>query len=109
VRKDWKDVKHVVSARDGIFYVVEADGTLAWLALRVHGRKRNLVATHAGWYRVGQLHQSVRGEDGVIYGVQPDGTLLPYVHLGHLEGSSQWIGEKQVGTGWQNFTTVLMS
>jgi len=46
------------------------------------------------------------GEDGVIYGMYPDGRLQWYRHDGWRDGSSNWTagnGGRQVGTGWNVF------
>jgi hypothetical protein len=44
--------------------------------------------------------------------IQPDGTLRWFRHLayqtgGGLNDPGSWEGGTDVGTGWQNFTTVL--
>ena len=41
------------------------------------------------------------GGDGVIYAIQPDGALQWYYHDGRNQGTFNWQGPKQVGTGWQ--------
>ena len=45
--------------------------------------------------------------DGVIYAIRPDGALLWYYHDGRNQGSFEWQGPKQVGTGWQSFRQVF--
>ena len=50
--------------------------------------------------------------NGVIYGIQPDGVLRWYRHLGYqtgagLEAAGSWEGGVDVGRGWGGFDTVF--
>ncbi|MEU6716802.1 N,N-dimethylformamidase beta subunit family domain-containing protein [Nonomuraea sp. NPDC046802] len=52
----------------------------------------------------------VGGDGGVLYGVQADGALLWFRHLGRQDGSAVWANGgngRQIGTGWHQFHTVL--
>lgn len=53
--------------------------------------------------------QFVPGGNGVLYAIQSDGALLWYQHTGYLTGSQVWSGgsSRVIGSGWQQFTTVL--
>ena len=43
----------------------------------------------------------------VMYGIRPDGALLWYRNDGAPAGAANWVGPRQVGTGWQNFKSVF--
>lgn len=52
----------------------------------------------------------VPGANGVIYGIQSDGSLLWYRHVGWTTGSANWANNgigKAIGSEWQQFGTVL--
>ncbi|MGC7093976.1 N,N-dimethylformamidase beta subunit family domain-containing protein [Amycolatopsis lurida] len=63
-------------------------------------------ATHDPWQRFTSL---VPGGDGVIYGIQADGTLLWYRHAGWAAGTGDWSNAtgRPIGDGWNRFSTVL--
>jgi hypothetical protein len=42
-----------------------------------------------------------------IYGIQPDGKLLWYLHEGQADGTFHWHGPNEIGTGWDGFITVF--
>ena len=49
-------------------------------------------------------------DNGVIYGIQPNGDLLAYRHTGTADGSPSWAyGQKKVGNGWNGFMNVFAS
>ncbi|GAB3147607.1 hypothetical protein GCM10027258_41260 [Amycolatopsis stemonae] len=59
---------------------------------------------HQRWSRF------VGGGDGILYGVQSDGALYWYRHRGWSTAAFDWAGGGfgvQIGSGWQDFTTVL--
>jgi outer membrane protein assembly factor BamB len=47
------------------------------------------------------------GGEGVMYAITSDGTLVWYRHRGYLDGTHEWDGPKNVGTGWSDFTRVF--
>lgn len=114
----WDQMVHVFSTGGGIIYGVAADGTLYWYNHLGHldGLGLDNPAAWAapkpvgtGWASVKQVFAA---GDGVIYAIQPDGTLRWFRHLayqtgGGLNDPGSWEGGIDVGTGWQNFTTVL--
>lgn len=54
--------------------------------------------------------QLVPGGNGIIYGIQADGGLVWYCNTGWQTGSASWASGGpglQIGTGWQQFRTVL--
>ncbi|WP_020658781.1 N,N-dimethylformamidase beta subunit family domain-containing protein [Amycolatopsis benzoatilytica] len=59
---------------------------------------------HQRWSRL------VGGGDGIIYAVQADGALYWYRHTGWSTAAYQWANwgtGVQIGSGWQDFVTVL--
>lgn len=114
----WDQMAHVFCTGGGIIYGVAPDGTLYWYNHTGHLNGLGL-DNPAGWLApkpVGTGWNSFTrifaGGDGVIYGIQPGGTLRWYRHLayetgGGLSDPGSWEGGVDVGTGWQNFTTVL--
>ena len=42
-----------------------------------------------------------------IYAIKTDGKLLWYRHLGLGDGTFNWQGANEVGTGWQHFKDVF--
>jgi hypothetical protein len=73
------------------------DGSSNWTA----GNGGRQVGT--GWNGYSRVFA---GEDGVIYGMYPDGRLMWYRHDGWRDGSFNWTagnGGRQVGTGWNVF------
>lgn len=52
----------------------------------------------------------VPGPDGTIFAVQADGTMYWYRNTGYATGAATWANggaAKQIGTGWNVFTTLL--
>jgi hypothetical protein len=118
VGRGWSDIAKVFSGGDGVIYVVADDGRLLWF--RHHG-----VATGAGLDEAGSwsgpsevgvgwdglLHVFSTGQ-GVIYAVLADGTLRWFRHRGWtdgrgLESPGAWDGPRDVGVGWDMFSTVF--
>jgi tachylectin len=64
------------------------------------------VAEGVGWNSFTRI---VAGSDGVLYGVEPKGTLLWYRHDGFRDGGGidTWRGRIAVGSGWGAFTTIF--
>jgi hypothetical protein len=67
-----------------------------------------------GRHWLGRLLKVFSGGDGIIYGVNTNGDLLWYSHLGHSDGlglndAGSWLGAKPVGRGWGSFTTLFSS
>jgi len=44
---------------------------------------------------------------GVLYGVEPDGSLYWYRHFGFENGSVGWSHRTKVGGGWGDFVTIF--
>lgn len=76
----------------------------------------------SGW---GQFTNITAASKGVIFAVRPDGTLVEYVHLDYLTGSSQlmqeiggkkvlvdpvprahWQGPLSVAPNWQQYQSI---
>src|SRR5215471_1425092 len=70
------------------------------------------VAAAAVYDSVQRFVQLVPGGNGVIYCIQADGGLVWYRNTGWQTGSSGWANGGtgvQLGSGWQQFRTVLAS
>ena len=110
----------VFSGGNGIIYGITPDGRLIWH--RHHevatGQPVESAGSWTGPKEVGVgwdgLLKVFSGGDGIIYGVNTNGDLLWYNHLGHRDGlglndAGSWLGPKPVGVGWGAFTTLFSS
>jgi N,N-dimethylformamidase len=71
---------------------------------------RAAVAATPTFDGVQRFIQLVPGGNGIIYAIQADGSILWYCHTGWQNGSATWASGGpglQIGTGWQQFRTVL--
>lgn len=95
-----------------IIYVIRADGTLDWY--RHDGARDGTVS----WFNSGQpktvgngwvtgKQRVFSGCNGIIYLIGDDGMLSWYKHKGYLDGSFDWEGPNNVGSGWNNFHNVF--
>jgi len=114
----WESMVHVFSTGEGIIYGVRPDGDLWWYkhvgwvdgrGLETPGAWEGRHSVGRGWAEFTSIFS--RG-DGIIYGIQPDGTLLWYRHDGYrtgagLETPGAWRGRTPVGTGWNGFTSAF--
>ncbi|MEU2507164.1 tachylectin-related carbohydrate-binding protein, partial [Streptomyces sp. NPDC007863] len=77
------------------------DGTNRWTA----GAGGNNIG--GGW----NIYNTVfSGDDGVIYGITPDGLLQWYRHDGWRDGTNRWTagaGGNNIGGGWNIYNTVF--
>ncbi len=107
----WQDFSSLVAGGNGIIYAVNPNGTMLWY--RHSGFRDGNVgpASWSGPRTVGTGWDSFTtifsAGSGIIYGIQPNGDLLWYRHLGAADGSFAWDGPIRVGTGWQDFTNVF--
>ena len=94
VGNGWNRFVKVFSGGDGVIYGIEPNGNLYWYrhlgradgSLRwTDGNGRNV---GNGWNRFVTV-VSAAG-DGVIYGIEPNGDLYWYRHLGRADGSLRW-------------------
>jgi hypothetical protein len=46
------------------------------------------------------------GGNGVLYGIEPDGTLRWYHHLSFADGGLGWQAPADAGSGWADFAQV---
>lgn len=100
----------------GVIYAIGTDGVLHWYR---HYCYANGGSTGGCWASNGGtvvgtgwqgFRQVFSGGNGVIYGIQQDGTLLWYRHKAYKTGgglAGDWEGPYRVGTGWQSFTNVF--
>lgn len=120
VNRGFGQYARVFSGGNGIIYGITSDGRLIWH--RHHGVASGQPVESAGAWAApaevgvgwGGLSKVFSGGDGIIYGVNPDGDLLWYNHVGHNDGlgvddAGAWLGAKQVGSGWGSFTTLFSS
>ncbi len=117
VGKGWYQLEHVFSGGDGILYGIDQNGNLQWY--RHLGREDGSFTWEGprtvgvGW---GGLQRVFAGGNGIIYAVTASnritrtgmrqaaaGDLLWFKHLGWQDGSFNWQGPKQVGSGWGHF------
>lgn len=108
----WGGFKAIVPGGNGVVYAIAADGTLWWYkhdAFESGGevstwRPPKQVGT--GWATT-FTKVFAGGNEGVLYGVLPDGTLRWYRHTGVADGADTWEGPHNVGTGWHNFDHIF--
>ena len=116
----WHALRNVFGGGDGVIYGVNTNGDLLWYNHLGHREGLGLKSPGAwsgpsgkvvgvGWSGFTSLFS--RG-DGVIYGIQPNGVLRWYRHVGHKTGAGldvaqSWEGGIDVGWGWQSFDTVF--
>ena len=120
VNHDFGQYTRVFAGGNGIIYGITPDGRLIW---HRHfgvttGQPVESAGSWAGPKEVGVgwdgLIKVFSGGDGIIYGVNSNGDLLWYNHLGHNDGlglddPGAWLGAKPVGVGWGSFTTLFSS
>jgi len=118
VGRGWDDVKRVFPGGGDIIYAITADGTLRWYEHKGFNTGVGLESA-ASWgpsKNVGRgwdgFVDVFSGGEGVIYVVQPDGTLRWYRHLGYqtglgLETPGSWANPQTVGRGWNGYKHVF--
>jgi hypothetical protein len=118
VGRGWGDVKRVFPGGGNIIYAITADGTLKWyqhngfntgLGLRSAASWANSKNVGRGWDGFVDVFS---GGDGVIYVIQPDGTLKWHRHLAYrtgegLETPGAWATSRNVGRGWAGYKHVF--
>ena len=120
VNHDFGQYTRVFSGGNGIIYGITPDGRLIWHRHYgvATGQPVESAGSWAGPKEVGVgwdgLLKVFSGGDGIIYGVNTNGDLLWYNHLGHSDGlglndAGSWLGAKPVGVGWGSFTTLFSS
>ena len=122
VNHGFGEYARIFSGGNGVIYGITHDGRLIWH--RHHGVATGIPVEVAGSWsgpkEVGVgwngLSNVFGGGDGIIYGVNADGDLVWFNHLGHREGlghndAGGWSGNsvKPVGRGWSSFTTLFSS
>jgi len=120
VNHDFRQYTRVFSGGNGIIYGITPDGRLIWH--RHYGVATGQPVESAGSWALAKevgigwdgLVKVFGGGDGIIYGVNSNGDLLWYKHLGHdsglgLSDAGSWLGGKTVGVGWGSFTTLFSS
>jgi hypothetical protein len=118
VGRGWNDVKRVFPGGGNIIYAITADGTLKWyqhngfntgLGLESASSWTSSKNVGRGWD--GFVDVFSAGE-GVIYLIQPDGTLKWHRHLAYrtgegLETPGAWATSRNVGRGWAGYKHVF--
>jgi hypothetical protein len=122
VGNGWQGFSRIVAGGDGVVYGITPDGLIKWYkhngyidGTAVNGWsgpidvdqvvRRGVVTTRVtNWANFKQVFS---GGEGILYGVSNDGVLTWFHHSGYLNGTVQWEGPKNVGTGWQNFKKVF--
>jgi hypothetical protein len=111
VGSGWNGFASIVAGGNGVLYAMDSDGTLWWYkhdGFETGGglntwRNRSRVGT--GWTMFKSIFSG--GEEGILYGVRPDGVLVWYKHKGVNDGAPLWEPPVEVGTGWQHFTHIF--
>jgi hypothetical protein len=118
VGRGWEEVTHVFPGGGNIIYATTADGTLKWYQHngfntgsgledpKSWGASRNVGRGWSGFVDV------FSAGDGVIYVIQPDGTLKWHRHLAYrtgqgLETPGAWANSRNVGRGWTGYKHVF--
>jgi hypothetical protein len=118
VGRGWGDATAVFAGGGDVIYTVTPAGTLRWFrhngyytggGLEQPDNWKGGNDVGRGWAGVGDI---VPGGDGVIYVIEPDGTLRWHRHLhflsGHgLETPGAWAPSRPVGRGWTNYRQVF--
>lgn len=120
----WSAFKQVISASQGVFYVIKYDGSLAWYRhegwetgrrLWANGGAERVLSAgsgpRSGW---AGFQRVVGANEGVFYPIKADGSLVWYRHLDWNSGGPRWarLGETALstgngpGTGWSAFRSV---
>jgi hypothetical protein len=106
-----RSIGELLRPHPSIIYAVRADGTLLWYR---HDGVMDGTPSWAsnsgsvlgqGWVATNQRVFS--GCNGIIYLIGDDGTLRWYKHNGYLEGTFDWEGPIDVGSGWDGFLDVF--
>jgi hypothetical protein len=111
----WQNFKFIFSGGNGVIYAVKPTGELLFYKDIARdglnapdgstGWQPNGSQIGTGWHGFIFL---ISGENGVIYGVLPNGDLLWYQYLG--TGEFNWhpnSGRNPIGNGWNNFRFLL--
>jgi len=122
VKSGWNSFVKIVPGGDGVLYAIDQNGSLKWY------KNNGFTEGSVNWLgpidvtpsqpsRLGQrlgspvdfrnFKQVFSGGEGVMYAITSDGTLVWYRHRGYLDGTHEWDGPKNVGTGWSDFTRVF--
>jgi hypothetical protein len=110
VGNGWNGFQHVFPGGEYVVYGVRPDGRLLWYRhdgaphggdVTTWSGPREVAAGFGGYQTV------MSGGDGLIHGIRPDGALIRHEHRGHADGTADWAPAEQIGTGWQNFRTVV--
>lgn len=91
----WGDFKSVFATSGGVIYAIQPDGKLRWYKHNgwMDGTASwadpggGLELGTAGWADFNSVFAS---RDGIIYAVQPDGSLFWYYHQGWNNGAVSW-------------------
>jgi len=118
VGRGWGEVKRVFPGGGNIIYAITGDGTLKWYQHKGFNTGTGL-RTSTSWgvaKNVGRgwdgFVDVFSGGEGVIYVIQPDGTLKWHRHLAYrtgegLETPGAWATSRNVGRGWANYKHVF--
>jgi Tachylectin/Trypsin len=118
VGRGWDEVKQVFPGGGDVIYAILADGTLRWYEHKGFNIGAGFESADSwgppknvgrGW---DGLVDVFSGGEGVIYAVQPDGTLKWYRHLGYQTGQGfetpgSWAKSRSVGRGWSGYKHVF--
>ena len=111
-------MKWVFPGGGNVIYAITADGTLKWYQHNGFNTGVGLESSTSwnatkdvgrGW---GDFSYVFAGGEGVIYGIQPDGTLRWHRHLAYqtgqgLETQGAWANSRSVGRGWTDYKHVF--
>lgn len=106
----WQHTLDVFPAGGNRFFSVEANGDLYWFEHHGFNDGRDDILgpfrVDTGW---NQFSKRFSGNDGLIYAIQPDGTLLwyRYKNFRHGQLGDTLDSPKVVGSGWSQFRQVF--
>lgn len=115
----WGNFKTVFSTGEGIIYAITPEGKLLWYKHNFYkygvgseGQGSGGQTAWEGPKEVGRGWQNFQhvfaSNEGVIYAITKEGKLLWYKHQGYRNGSSIWLGPREVASaGWEKFTHVF--
>jgi hypothetical protein len=110
----------VFSAGDGVIYAIDSQGTLFWYRysdpaggaggftnkVSPKGQGTPIGTGFGGYRHVFSGGGGISGNAGIIYAVDPQGTMFWYRYSDPAGGAGQLGQPKQVGIGW-NYPTVF--
>ncbi len=116
--RGWEDFHQLIASDQGVFYCIKTDGSMVWYrnigwetgeATWANGGREKKIASGRGWE---DFHQVVAGNNGVLYCIKTDGSMVWYRNTGWETGEATWANrgrEMDIGqqSGWNDFHQVI--